>query len=220
MTQLIKIALADDHELFRKALISLFKGYPNISIIHEAKNGKELIKNLINEKVDIALLDVEMPEMNGIETLKTLKEKFSGIKVIILSMHNEESFIADLIIKGANGFVTKGCSIVTLLETITGVYNNQYYFKQNISAEVVKALEKRDNLTKTISNLTSREVEILNLICKGNSHKQIADKLFITARTVDFHKSNLYKKTSTRCAANLYEYALTNGLITAPVQKN
>lgn len=215
MKNKIKIAIVDDHELFRKALISLLANYKSISIIQEASNGKELLKSLDSKKTNIVLLDIDMPEMNGIETYKVIRKKYPSIKVIILSMHQENSFMADLIIKGVNGFVTKGSSINTLMETINGVNENGFYFKQNINAEIVKALNTNEKVEEGIELLTAREVEILKLICKGDSHKQIASKLFITPRTVDFHKANLYKKTETNCTANLFEYAMKKGLISS-----
>jgi DNA-binding NarL/FixJ family response regulator len=217
MKHKIKIAIADDHELFRKALISLLANYPSVSITQEASNGKELLKSLDPKKTNIVLLDIDMPEMNGIETYKIIRKKYPSIKVIILSMHQENSFMADLIIRGVNGFVTKGSSIDTLMETINGVNEKGFYFKQNINSEIVKALNKNEKAEKEIELLTTREIEILKLICKGDSHKQIAGKLFITTRTVDFHKANLYKKTNTNCPANLYEYAVKKGLISTLV---
>jgi DNA-binding NarL/FixJ family response regulator len=219
MKNKIKIAIADDHELFRKALISLLSNYKSVSIIQEASNGKELLKSLDIKKTNIVLLDVDMPEMNGFETYKVLRKKYPSIKVVILSMHHEDSFITDLIIKGVNGFVTKGSSIETLMETINEVNEKGFYFKQNINTELIRALNKNGKVEEGIELLTAREIEILKLICKGDSHKQIAGKLFITQRTVDFHKANLYKKTNTNSTANLYEYALTTGLINTPLQK-
>lgn len=213
MMKKINIAIVDDHEIFRKSLIHLLSNYKHIQILQEASNGKELIEKIDSKKTDIILLDIDMPIMNGVETFKYIKDKFPKIKVIILSMHSESLLISDLIMSGINGFVTKGSSIETLLETLNQVNLNDFYFQPNISSLLITQL-KNDNDTKQQSEkLTPREIEILNLICQGKSHKQIASQLFITPRTVDFHKANLYKKTNSNCNANLFEFALKNGIV-------
>lgn len=213
MDNKIKIAIADDHELFRKGIITLLSEFDYISVVHESSNGKELTEKLKTKPVDIVLLDIEMPEMNGAETLKLIKGKFPHVKVIMLSMYNEGHFITDFIMKGANSFLSKNCDVDFFMETIMGVYQHHNYFKQNITDNIIKKVRENKKLKTNYLSLTTREIEITQLICKGNSHKQIASILFITPRTVDFHRSNIYKKTNTNCTAKLYEFALANNLV-------
>ena len=215
---MIRIAIVEDINRIAETLEEKILLSSDFTVVIRATTGKEIIQHLQkNHSIDVIIMDINMPEMNGIETYKIIRKKYPSIKVIILSMHQENSFMADLIIRGVNGFVTKGSSIDTLMETINGVNEKGFYFKQNINSEIVKALNKNEKAEKEIELLTTREIEILKLICKGDSHKQIAGKLFITTRTVDFHKANLYKKTNTNCPANLYEYAVKKGLISTLV---
>lgn len=213
MNQPITIALVDDHELFRKGLISLLAEFEFLTVIYESSNGKDLLKALNNYKPDIVLLDVEMPIMNGMETLRIIKDEFLDVRVIMLSMHKQAKLIAEFMVQGANGYLVKDCSLDILLETITGVYHHGYYFKQNMTANLVREINKSKILKDDSVLLTPREIEVINLICRGSSHKQIADVLFITARTVDFHKANIYKKTKANNVAKLYEFALANNLL-------
>lgn len=213
MMKKINIAVVDDHEIFRKSLVFLLSQFKHIQIIQEASNGKELIEKLDPEKTEIILLDVSMPVMNGTETFKYVKIKYPHIKVIVLSMYSEFFVISELITLGVNGFVTKGSSVEILLETLNQVTINEFYFQPHISSLLIKQLKNGNDTKLQSKKLTPREIEILHLICQGKSHKQIANDLFITTRTVDFHKSNLYKKTNSNCNANLFEFAMKHGIV-------
>lgn len=213
MMKKINIAVVDDHEIFRKSLIHLLSNFKHIHILQEASNGRELVDKIDSKKIDVILLDIDMPIMNGAETFKYIKNKFPKIKVIILSMHSESLMISDLIMSGVNGYVTKGSSIETLIETLNQVNQNDFYFQPNISSLLINQLKNGNDTKLQSEKLTPREIEILHLICQGKSHKQIANNLYITTRTVDFHKSNLYKKTNSNCNANLFEFAMKHGIV-------
>lgn len=208
MKSKIKILIAEDHGIVRKAIISFLHCFPDFLIVGEAENGKEIIQLLKYTKPDIIILDLEMPVMSGVEVLKIIKKEFSDIKVIILSMHVEEALIVESIINGANGYVSKNEDMPMLITAIREVNDKDYYFKQNISAEIIKELKYKSWHNVQSSILTKREIEVLNLICQGKSHKQIAENLNIVVRTVDFHKANLYKKTKTNSIAGLCYYAI------------
>ncbi len=212
MNKPITVAVADDHMILRKGIISLLSEFKEISVLFEAENGKALMSVLKHTQPDIVLLDINMPEMSGSEALKLIKVKFPNVKVIMFSMFFDNATVTEFIKQGANGFLSKNCDVELLICTIKTVHEKQFYFQHGISHEIIKALSRSGHLKDKSTELTAREAEILQLVCAGKSHKEIADKLFITLRTVDFHKANIYKKTNTNCNVSLYRYAVDAGM--------
>lgn len=205
----INILIADDHQLIIDGLKSLLKNQDGINVSAEANNGREALRMLGFLPVDVILMDIDMPVMNGIETLKEVKKLYPGIKVIIISMHNEAGMIRSLIDLGANGYMLKSCTQDELLGAIRKVADGQSYF----STDVTMALLKQANPGQNTEFLTERETEILKLIAAGFSNKEIGDKLFISHRTVDTHRTNLMKKLTVSNIAGLISYAIKNGII-------
>lgn len=211
-SNLIRVALVDDQPLFRAGIISLLKDYENIEVVLEASNGKELLRNIKRPKPDVVLLDVEMPEMNGIETTLELKKKYPEIKVIILTMHNEEEFIFDLMTKGAHGFLPKDKSVEELVDAIYAVVEEGVYSNDELMKIMVKG---SSGLVKNVkmNSLSEKEIEIVRMICKQKTTKEISDELNLSIRTIEKYRTAILEKTDTKNAAGIVMYALKHKLI-------
>ena len=212
----IKIAIADDQKLFRKGITALIQTFEHMQVVFEAENGLELLALCESSanKPDIILLDLSMPEMNGLDALKLLKEKYPLIRVIILSSHEVESFILATIQAGANGYLAKNAEPEEVEQAIREVYKNDFYFTLPMLEIMRKGLVKKANIIKLDDqdNLTNREKEVLGLICKQLSSHEIAEKLFLSNRTVEGHRNNLLLKTKSRNTTGLVLYALKHKL--------
>jgi DNA-binding NarL/FixJ family response regulator len=212
----INIAIADDQKLFRRGMAALVGTFQNMSLIFEAENGKELLSLCESSvvKPDIILLDLSMPEMNGLDALKILKEKYPKIGVIVLTIHEAENFILATVQAGANGYLAKNAEPEEVELAIREVDKNDFYFTLPMLEIMRKGLTKKTNTIslENISKLTSREKEVLQLICKQLNSNEIAEKLFLSTRTVEGHRNNLLLKTSSRNTAGLVLYALKHKL--------
>jgi len=208
MTNKIKIFLVDDHNLFREGLRFLLSNFDLISEIHEAENGKELLKHVLKVKPDIILMDIEMPLMNGIEATKETLKILPETKVIALSMYGNENFYSEMIDAGAKGFLLKNSKFEDVQKAITDVNDGKNYFSPEILAAIIKNLNKKK--LKKNTDLTEREIEVLYNICKGLSNQEIADHLYISKRTVDKHRENILLKTQSKNTAALVIYAIKN----------
>jgi DNA-binding NarL/FixJ family response regulator len=214
----INVAIADDQKLFRKGMMALVNSFDDVEIIFEAENGKQLIELLAAESNDIhvILLDLSMPEMNGLEALKIIKQSQPGIGIIILTIHEAEHHILSTIQAGANGYLAKNAEPEEVEKAIREVFKNDFYFTLPMLEIMRKGLIKKPlaaSLDENESPLTPREKEVLQLICKQYSSAEIAEKLFLSARTVEGHRNNLLLKTGSRNTAGLVLYALKYKLI-------
>lgn len=210
----VKVLVTDDHQIIVDGLKSLLNNSEDIKVIGEANNGREAIKIIENVEVDIVLMDIDMPVMNGIETLREISRRRLDVKVIILSMHHETGMIKSLIDLGAMGYLLKSSSQEELLTAIRKVAGGQQFFSTQVTLSL---LNKPQNLHNSESEgaglLTERETEILKLIAEGFSNKEIGTKLFISHRTVDTHRTNLMKKLQVENIAGLISYAIKNGIV-------
>lgn len=215
MEKLIRLAIADDQELFRKGLIALLSDYPKISVRVEASNGQELLDKIERRPVDVVLLDIRMPHMDGIETTQQLKKKSPATKILILTSHNEEELIKHLIVHGAHGFLLKDNSTETVVEAISGVTENGYYFNDKVSKEMVSDLLYNFSIRPVYNqvSLSTREVEIIRLISHEHTNKEISEKLSISVRTVETHREHILHKTNTKNSVGIIMYAYRNKII-------
>ena len=210
----IRILLVDDHQIIIDGLKSLMKSAGNLVVAGEANNGREALRLLDILKVDIVLMDIDMPVMNGIDALKEIKRIKPLTKVIILSMHNESGMIRSLIGLGADGYLLKSTSLDELIRAITKVNEGDKYFSTDVTLALLNTSQVSHPAQKQqIEILTIREEEILKLIAEGFSNKEIGTRLFISHRTVDTHRTNLMKKLNTVNIAGLISYAIKNGLV-------
>jgi len=212
---MIKVILVDDHTLIRDGLKSLLKSERSIQIIGEAENGQQLLEMLDHTSTDVIMLDLNMPIMDGFETLEHLKEKYPQVKVLILTMLDQKSYVHKVRNSGATGYVLKTAGREELVHAIKTVASGSSF----ICSEVALNLLNQNNgaeeytLKKDGTDLSKREMEVLRLIAEGYTNAEIADKLFASKRTIESHRQHLIEKTKARNTATLIKFALQQGLI-------
>jgi DNA-binding NarL/FixJ family response regulator len=208
----IKIIITDDHQLFRNGLKILLDSIPEFEVVGEASNGEEFLKLIKTIQADIALMDINMPELDGVEATRKGLILCPSINIIALSMYGEEEYYYKMVDAGAKGFILKDSDINEVKEAINTVYKGSSYFSQELLYHVIQKIKHREHESKT-ANLSKREREILFKICDGLSNQEIADTLFISKRTVDKHRANLLGKTNSKNTASLILFAIRNKLI-------
>jgi DNA-binding NarL/FixJ family response regulator len=208
----IKIIIADDHQLFRNGLKILLNAFPEFEVVGEASNGEEFIKLLKSTTADVALMDINMPEMDGIEATRKGIKLCPDIDIIALSMYGEEEYYYKMVDAGAKGFLVKDSDISEVKEAILTIRKGGSYFSQELLYHVIQKIKHRELESKS-ANLSKREKEILFKICEGLSNQEIAETLFISKRTVDKHRANLLGKTNSKNTASLILFAIRNKLI-------
>lgn len=209
----IKLGIADDHSLFREGIRMIVSGMTNIEVCLEAGNGIELLEKLEQAPVDIVLMDIEMNGMNGIDCLKKLSKQPSKPKVIVLSMHNEPQIIRHMIELGASGYLPKDVKKDELETAIRTVFEKGSYLNELTSQILMSALQTKQSKHPLLTQLTAREKEVLNLICQELTAQQIGEKLFISERTVEGHRSNLFLKLDVKNTAGLVKKAYQMKLV-------
>lgn len=218
MPKPIKILLADDELLFRKGIAFLLEREKNIEIVFEASDGSEILDYLKNNQnhPDIILMDLKMPNLNGVEATKIIQKEYPEIKIIALTSYDSKSFINNIIQVGASSYLIKNATPAEMIFTINEVANNGFYYNDavlQVINECATQLPKYNNLSLEENFLTSREKEVLKLICKQFNTQEIADKIFISPRTVEGHRTNLLLKTECKNIAGLVVYAIQNKII-------
>lgn len=210
----IKILVVDDHKIIRDGISSLLHDQPEYMVVAEASNGREALAVLAKTKIDIAIVDINMPEMNGIECTRQINEKFEDTRVIALTMHSEEIYLTKMIEAGAVGYILKNLGKKELLSALSAVVEGKHYYSPEITLAVIKELTnpRKEKEKDARVELTAREMEVLELIVRENSNQEIADKLSISVRTVDAHRRNLLEKTGVRNTAGLVKYSINNQL--------
>ncbi|TXD53962.1 MULTISPECIES: response regulator [unclassified Polaribacter] len=208
---MIKIVITDDHKLFRIGLSELLKKQKDIEVVAELSNGREFLDFILkNSDIDIVLLDITMPELDGFEVLDKLAELKSSIKPIIISMFDDGNYIAKCAKSGAFSYLLKNTDEYELIKAIRIVAQGKKYFNQVISEKMINFMSTQHTSVKKLSN---KESEILILISKGFTTKDIALKLFISTRTVETHRANILKKLEVKNTASLIKKATENKLI-------
>lgn len=202
------IILVDDHEIFRNGLKALLESSGEYRIIAEASNGQELIKILENTKPDIILMDIRMPELNGVDTSEQVLKVNPELKILILSMFDDKRYYEKLIDIGVKGFILKDSNIDELVFAIEEILAGNSFFSQKLLLNLVNSHKSQSD-----ADLTKRELEILQLIAKGLSTQEISDKLYISFRTVERHRANLLLKTNTNNSLKLLIFAIKHNLV-------
>lgn len=213
---MINIAFAEDQVLFRKGMISLLKTFEDIKVCIEAENGEDLLTKMstAQEPVHVALIDINMPVMNGIETLKQMRLLHPAVKNIILTVHEEDKFIHKLIEEGANAYLAKNADPEEVKRAIQAVTTHDYYFNEKTIGVMrnFNSVKKQKGTLQNVEDITTREKEVLQYICREYTSPEIAEKLFITESTVNGHRNNLLAKTGARNTAGLVLFAIKNNL--------
>jgi len=211
----MKLGIADDHTLFRKGVIELIIAESNHEFILEAQDGEDLMKKLQLEQPDVLLLDLKMPKMDGIEATPLIKAQYPNVKIITLSMHNEEKFILHMIELGVHSYLQKDVDPLILLAAIDEVADKGYYYTPQVARVMATGLNKKrqkPNVNGKV-NVTERELEVLKHICDGLTNSEIADKVYLSQRTIEGYRQKLIEKTGTRNTAELVAWAFKSGLM-------
>ena len=199
----MKILLVDDHTLFRNGLKMLLDTLPEYEVTGEASNGKEFLGLIANSDYDIVFLDIEMPEINGIEAAKRAIELKPDLKIITLSMYGDEEYYDQMVDAGAKGFLLKNTNLQEVKTAIDTVMSGGNYFSQELMQSLLRNYKSVKETKGTEAELSEREIEILLLICSGLSNQQIGDTLFISKRTVEKHRANILSKSNCKNTAGL-----------------
>jgi DNA-binding NarL/FixJ family response regulator len=211
----IKVAIADDHALFRAGVKTALLGKKDVELIAEADNGMQLLNLLKHVEPDVILLDIQMPIMDGIQTLPEIRKLYPQVRVIILSMHNDHSMISKLMEIGANSYLTKNSDSETIYQAIKTCYEQEFFFNELTNKALLSGL--RTKRTEPGSpqdiHLSEKEVTILKLMCEEKTTKEIADIVEISPRTVEAIRDKLKTKTGAKSMAGLVMYALKSGII-------
>ena len=216
---MIRIALVDDHSLFRKGLKVLLASRPDFNIVVDVGSGEEFLSALMHVQPDVVFMDYAMPEMNGAETTRRALELFPDLKVITLSMFGDNAYYSDMMSSGAKGFLLKDSEFNEVVEAVETVYGGGTYFSASLLESLsysMRSTGAAGNVSDDIAEadrLSEREIEVLVAICQGLSTQEIADKLFISKRTVDKHRANILEKSGCKNTASLVVYAIRNEFV-------
>lgn len=210
----IRMVLADDHALFRQSLKSMLERQKDFIVVGEARNGREVVELAEKEKPDIVLMDIGMPDLNGIEATKRIVGKNGTVKVIALSMHGDGQFVSRMLKAGASGYLLKDSIFEDLVSAIRSVIEGKGFLSPEIANVVIDDYVRKSGNEKRSQNnmLTTREKEVLQLLAEGNTSKQIATTLNISIKTVENHRSQISQKLDIHSIAELTKYAIRNGL--------
>ncbi|WP_281631419.1 response regulator transcription factor [Flavobacterium luteolum] len=209
----IKLLIADDHTMFLQGIISLLEQESNINVIDKAVNGIEALEIIKRGIVDFIILDISMPKMDGIELSKILKKQYPHVKILIVSTHSNVMIVSRLIRIGVNGYLLKNAEKEELLKAINTIASGENYFTEELEEKHLINSKKIEKQVSALTELSSREKEILVLIAQEYNTAEIAEKTFISLNTVNTHRRNLLSKLNAKNTAGLVKYAVENGLV-------
>lgn len=216
---MIRIALVDDHSLFRKGLKVLLSSRKDFSIVADVGSGEEFLEVLMQAQPDVVFMDYAMPQMNGAETTRRALEMSPDLKIITLSMFGDNAYYSDMMSSGAKGFLLKDSEFAEVVEAVETVFEGGTYFSASLLESLSHSL-RSTGATASVADdiaeadrLSEREIEVLLAICQGLSTQEIADKLYISKRTVDKHRANILEKSGCKNTASLVVYAIRNGFV-------
>ena len=222
MNDLIKIALVDDEALFVEGLCLLFSNQKNIKIVSTANSGMDLLAYLSNSSLEnfpsIVLVDIQMKPMNGFELVEIVKEKYPDLRIIILSSHYKKNIIGHMIKLGVSAFIPKNTNKKLLIETIESVFQHGVYFTQQDQQMLMSYMSEKPKkpTLSTVEELSSREIEVLKLICQEQTNQEAANKLFLSKRTIESHRQRILDKVGAKNTVGLVVYAIANKIHPLP----
>ncbi len=213
---MINVIVVDDHKIFMDGFKMVIESIKDVKLIGQAFNGKEFIDLIKKKKADVVFMDINMPVMNGVNATKEALKYQPDMKIIALTAYGDIDYINKMLMAGVEGYMLKDADYEEVEEAIHSVMAGKNYFSKEVLVTLTKnSLAERDNKKrkKEFPHLSGREMEVLQLMCKGFSKKEIAQKLFISERTVEKHKENLMQKTNTKSSVNLVIYAIKNKIV-------
>lgn len=214
----IKVAIADDHKIFRSGVINTLMPYHNINVMFEADDGEHLLQIMQESQPDVILMDLKMPKMDGIQATIVIKEKYPSVKIIILTMYEDDNFIVHLVENGANAYLLKNSEPEEIYEAICTTFEKGFYFNENVNLALLKKVlnKNKQHFKPAFTNeiqLTERELEVLKLICNECTTQEISEKIFLSPRTVEGLRQKLLEKLNVKNTVGLVLYAFRSGLI-------
>lgn len=213
---IINVAIADDHKIFRKGVILSLRPYTNIKFILEAENGEDLIKELPDNEPDVILMDLRMPGKDGMEATKFISKKYPHIKIVVLTMYEDERFVYHMMENGANGYLLKNAEPQEIRRAIMDVYEKGYYLNNFVNRILLKRSHSRQKVVPSLNSeitLNDKEKDVLRFICMEFTAQEIAQKMEISARTVEAIKDRLMERFGSRNTAGLVFFAVKNNLV-------
>ncbi len=217
MLSSINVVLVDDHILLRNGLANLIKSFGGYNVIFEADNGKHLIEQLYPQQMpDIILMDINMPQMDGYETTLWLRKNYPDTKVLALSMYDNENAIIRMFKAGAKGYILKDCDPAELRGALHALISKGFYYSEMVTGRLIHTINQMDeenNHIKSLSQLNDREMEFIKYACSELTYKEIADKMFLSARTIDGYREALFEKLHVKTRVGLAMYAIKNGIV-------
>lgn len=207
-----KVIIVEDHTIFREGMKRVISEMEDMELVGEAENGAVFISMLKKVEPDIVLMDIQMPEMDGIEATEKALKIYPSLKILVLSMFGEEEYVYSMVDRGVSGFILKTSGLADFDRAIKKILDGQQYYSEEIMAILVKKFRSYDSPDKLV--LSEKENEVLRLLCKGLSNNDIADKLFLSVRTVEGYRNKLLQKTGSSNVLNLVIFAVKNKLVT------
>ncbi|SFW18593.1 response regulator transcription factor [Chitinophaga sancti] len=215
MNSKVKIVLADDHVLLRNGLARVIESFGNYDLLFEANNGKDLIEKLdAHHLPDIVLLDINMPELDGYETCLWLRDQYPVVRVLALSMYDNETAVIRMFKAGARGYILKDCEPAELRSALAAISGKGFYYSEMVTGKLISSISGSDsNPNKMVLELNDRELIFLKMACTEMTYKEIADKMCLSARTIDGYRDSLFEKLNVKTRVGLVTYALKNGIV-------
>ena len=216
---MINLLLVDDHKIIRDGIKALLSDINGIQIVGECNNGVEVLDKMSKEAVDVILMDINMPKLNGIEATKTVVDKYPKTNVLALTMHNEEIYISKMLKAGASGYVLKDTNKAELVDAINKVNEGENYFNTEVTEIMMSKFLKNPKIKRSIKSnvsvddLTPREIQVLKLIAEELTNTEAAERLEISPRTIDTHRRNLIQKLGVKNSVGLVKFAIQSGIV-------
>ncbi len=214
----IRVVLADDHVVLRSGLRLLLNAQADIEVVGEASDGAEAISKTAELEPDVLLLDITMPNIGGIDAMRTIKEKTPSISILILTMHENEGYLLEVLKAGASGYVLKKAADNELMSAIRAVYSGEVFIPSSLTKSVVKEMvsggvSREESVDNDQEQLSPRELEVLTLVAQGYTNQQTADRLYLSVKTVETYKARVMEKLKLRSRVELVRYALRHGFL-------
>lgn len=212
----IRLGIVDDHTLFRKGMVALLEDFEGFEVVLEAENGEKLLERLKFDQPELILLDLDMPKLSGSEVLPILRQEYPDLKVLILTMHDEETMILRVMELGANGYLLKGMEPEELEAALRTAYRTGYYLSDKVSRAMLQRVisPQKFKTTSIVSEeLTRREMDVLKLVCQERTNAEIAQVLFISPRTVEGHRLRIIQKIGAKNTIGMVIFAIKEGLV-------